>query len=262
MRYPARIALLMALASAALSPARLDTCRAGRVRVPEEFRSGTCITNACTYASVEADHAEAFTQAAGHPPWGVTKFELNHSGISVEGARRQLKRIRVDVPRGLAANPQALPTVHDRRSSNRTPNLPVRAVRSERPKWKPSTELDPGHRQFIAPKLSGTVYNLELHPGLPLDFGITVEPAGAPLIAPVHLFLEGPCRLEQRLPRVLRNRQVPTEAEVNSVLGVKSPLKVLMSKLNFNGRAGARQLPDPAQRMFEHDDLPSGSRIL
>src|SRR5271169_1081992 len=55
-----------------------------------------------TYKSPEV----FFTQAAGHPPWGITVFELNHKGEEPEGA---LKRIRVDVPAGLAADPQAVP---------------------------------------------------------------------------------------------------------------------------------------------------------
>jgi len=53
---------------------------------PETFEAGTCVNHTCTYSTVEANHAEAFTQAAGHPPWGITKFVMKHSGSSVEGA--------------------------------------------------------------------------------------------------------------------------------------------------------------------------------
>jgi hypothetical protein len=72
---------------------------------PETFEAGTCVNHTCTYPSVEANHSEGFTQAAGHPPWGITKFVMKHSGSSIEGA--SVKRIRVDVPPGLASNPQA-----------------------------------------------------------------------------------------------------------------------------------------------------------
>src|SRR5438876_12436493 len=47
------------------------------------WEAGTCINHTCTYASVEKElkekgHSnEAFTQAAGHPPWGITTFELH-----------------------------------------------------------------------------------------------------------------------------------------------------------------------------------------
>ena len=72
---------------------------------PETSEAGTCVNHTCTYPSVEANPKEAFTQAAGHPPWGITRFVMKHSGSSIEGA--SVRRIRVDVPPGLASNPQA-----------------------------------------------------------------------------------------------------------------------------------------------------------
>src|ERR1700720_141038 len=69
------------------------------------WEAGTCEERNCTYASIKGKPADAYTQAAGHPQWGITSFELNHTGSgggrSPEGAN--LKRIRVDVPPGLAA---------------------------------------------------------------------------------------------------------------------------------------------------------------
>ena len=95
------LAALLAIASfALLAPA----ARAGFGVTEQHFEAGTCLQTTCTYSS---PHSAFFTQAAGHPPWGITKFEMNHSGNNVEGAA--LKRIRVDVPPGLAANPEALP---------------------------------------------------------------------------------------------------------------------------------------------------------
>ncbi len=55
-------------------------------------------------ARLEPTTQSFYTQAAGHPEWGITGFELNLSGGAPEG---KLKRIRVDVPPGLAADPQA-----------------------------------------------------------------------------------------------------------------------------------------------------------
>src|ERR1700689_3345316 len=69
------------------------------------FEAGTCVTSSCTYASVKGNPAEAFTQAAGHPPDGITQFEFNHQGSAPEGS---VKNIRVDLPAGLAGNPNAL----------------------------------------------------------------------------------------------------------------------------------------------------------
>ena len=220
---------------------------------PETFEDGTCVNKTCTYASVEKDRAEAFTRAAGHPPWGGTKFIMKHSGSAIEGA--SVKRIRVDVPTGLAANPQA--------------PVPKCAIKQfdEDPKGCPaSSEVGTTEMEAIAEPLGipltplaleGQVYNLEQPPGLPLDFGIAVEPLGE-LLTPIHLFLEG--HLSWAHEPVLEARgvpsgdyheyfeinNVPNEAEVKALLGVKSPLKILMSKLNFNGHAGGDFLTLPS----------------
>lgn len=47
-----------------------------------------------------------FTQAAGHPPFGITDFTLNNSGGFPEGF---VKDIVVDIPEGLGVNPEAYP---------------------------------------------------------------------------------------------------------------------------------------------------------
>src|SRR6202044_1814224 len=112
------------------------------------------------------------TQAAGHPQWGITTFELNHAGNRVpEGA--PLRRIRVDVPPGLAANPVALATCTVAQFDSNPKGCPA----GSGPKGSEvgTTELEavleaiPG-LPVVLPKLSGTVYNLETPPGLPLDF--------------------------------------------------------------------------------------------
>ena len=233
MRYPARIALLTALAITALFAGVSAPAAQAAFGVTESnFEAGTCVLNSCTYKKIEADHGEAFTQAAGHPQWGITKFVLNHSGSGIpDGAG--LRRIRVDVPPGLAANPQALP------------KCAVSQFKAE-PKGCPSdsevgtTEMEAVAEPLGVPltlSLSGTVYNLEAPPGLPLDFGIAVEPAGQ-LVTPVRLFLEGHVDWSGNYHEYFEIHEVPDEAEVLSgLIPVKAPLRVLMSKLNFNGRA-------------------------
>ncbi len=186
------------------------------------FEAGTCVETGCTYAS---PHSSFYTQAAGHPPWGITAFELNHSGEEPEGS---LKRIRVDVPAGLAANPQALP----------------QCKRSEFEANACNANTEVGNTELVAfdglndITVTGKVYNLEPTGGLPLIFGINtgVEP-----LVNVHIYLEGHVDWSGAHPGgayheyfVINN--IPQEGEL---LGVKVPLKVLKSKLNFNGRAGA-----------------------
>ena len=79
------------------------------------WEAGTCVNHTCTYAEVQKEleengHSEqAFTQASGHPPWGMTTFELTHHEglLGEEPDGSPLKRVRVDVAPGLASNPQA-----------------------------------------------------------------------------------------------------------------------------------------------------------
>jgi hypothetical protein len=240
MRHAARIASLGALTSAALFAGALAPV-AQAAFGPEVFEAGTCVNDTCTYPSVEANPKEAFTQAAGHPPWGITSFKMKHSGNNVEGA--SVRRIRVDVPPGLAANPEAP-----------MPKCSVAQFNSN-PKGCPAgSEVGTTEMEAIAeplgvplplPSLSGIVYNLEPPTGLPLDFGIAVEPAGE-LVSPIRLFLEGHVEWAGDYHEYFVINEVPKEATVNAILPVKAPLKVLSSKLNFNGNAGGNFLTVPS----------------
>jgi hypothetical protein len=83
------VGLLASFTAAGLAPAAqagfgIKTWEAGtcKVDVPE-----------CLYTSPES---QFYHQAAGHPPLGITAFEVNTSGLGApEG---QLKDVRVDIP--------------------------------------------------------------------------------------------------------------------------------------------------------------------
>ena len=111
MRSRARISLLGLLTASVVTLAAAIAPAAQAGFGVHLWEAGTCATTGptCTYENVEKKHSDAYTQAAGHPSWGITTFELNHEGAfplaKPEGS--PLKRIRVDVPPGLASNPQA-----------------------------------------------------------------------------------------------------------------------------------------------------------
>src|ERR1700739_664872 len=92
MRSPTRLRRLgfPSAAAAALCAALAPAAHASFGVPSSKWEAGTCKTETCTYASCEANHAEAFTQSAGHPPDGLTTFELNHQkgllGEEPEGA--------------------------------------------------------------------------------------------------------------------------------------------------------------------------------
>ncbi|HEY2283898.1 MAG TPA: hypothetical protein VGH60_10155 [Solirubrobacteraceae bacterium] len=248
----------MAIAIAGLSAgARAPVAQAFGAEV---FEDGTCFTKTCTYASVEANPEEAFTQAAGHPPWGGTKFIMQHSGSNVEGS--SVKRIRVDVPPGLAANPQApMPKCTVKTFEHKPSECPAQSIVGT---VEMEAVAEPLGLPLTLPSLEGAVYNLEAPPGLPLDFGIAVEPAGE-LLSPIHLFLEGHVAWWSDYHEYFEINNVPNEAQVNAVLPVKAPLKVLMSKLNFNGRAGGDFLTLPSEcstTTTSHLELESWSKEI
>ncbi len=69
-----------------------------------KWEAGTCTTSECT----ASDSSQFYTQAAGHPPFGITDFRFNTSGA--EGSEKpegNVKEVRVDLPPGLSVNPFA-----------------------------------------------------------------------------------------------------------------------------------------------------------
>jgi hypothetical protein len=220
-----RRACTMLLAAAAFAIAA-PAAQASFGVTESNFEAGTCsgLTPSCTYASPKNVF---FTQAAGHPPWGITTFELNHSGEKPEGA---LKRVRVDVPAGLAANPEALPQCKREAFEHNECSSKTQVGTTELVAYDGISDIT----------VTGNVYNLEPAEGLPLVFGIDtgVEP-----ITDVHIYLEGHVDWSGAHPggayhEYFEINNVPKEAEL-SLSKLKVPLTVLKSKLNFNGRAGA-----------------------
>src|ERR1700760_4223211 len=70
------------------------------------FEAGTCTTDAtpaaeCTFSNPASS---MYTQAAGHPNYGITDFTVGE--VSGEN---QAKRGKVELPKGLNVNPQAVP---------------------------------------------------------------------------------------------------------------------------------------------------------
>ncbi len=210
MRNVARFAI--ALASVALCAGMLVSSAQASFGVTESnFEAGTCNVRSCEYSSPTS---EFYTQAAGHPEWGITAFELNSKtsllGKEPEGA---LKRLRVDVPAGLAANPQALPKCDIEAFEN--DKCPAETKVGE-------TELT----VFVLAAnttVTGTVYNLDPAAGLPLEFGIHVE---VPVVANEHIFLEG---------HVDWSGDYHEYFEINNV---SRAIPIVKSKLLFEGRAG------------------------
>jgi hypothetical protein len=210
-----------------------------------KWEAGTCTgseaqVKECKYSS---PHSAFYTQAAGHPPWGLTGFEMSTSGGAPTGSA--VKRLRVDVPPGLAADPQALAVCS--RSQFEANSCPA-STKAGFVELKAYVEI-PLLPQTLT--LKGNVYNLPQEPGLPLVFGIDVEGV-PPLVEDVHLLLEGHVSYAHEDSLAARGvasgdfhewfeiNNVPPEVgvKVGPLEVIKAPLKTVESKLFFDGHAG------------------------
>jgi hypothetical protein len=71
-----------------------------------KWEAGTCTTSGCTASTPE----QFYTQAGGHPPFGITDFRFNTSGSAgSEAPEGNVKEVRVDIPAGLSVDPLATP---------------------------------------------------------------------------------------------------------------------------------------------------------
>jgi hypothetical protein len=71
-----------------------------------KWEAGTCIASGCTVSTPE----QFYTQAGGHPPYGITDFRFNTSGSpGFEAPEGNVKEVRVDIPPGLSVDPLATP---------------------------------------------------------------------------------------------------------------------------------------------------------
>lgn len=176
------------------------------------FEAGTCENPACVYTSPKS---QFYTQAAGHPTWGITSVELNSKEniLKQREPEGSLKRLRVDVPPGLAANPEALPKCSITDFNNDA--CPANTEVGE-------TKLT-AFVLAIDTEFTGQVYNLQPSPGLPLEFGIHVD---VQPIANEHILLEG---------HVEWNGDYHEWFQIDNI---SASIPILKSKLLFKGRAG------------------------
>src|ERR1035437_2356747 len=213
-------ALISACAACAALFALAPAAHAAFGVTEPNFEADTCNVATCTYAGPKGDF---YTQAAGHPPAGITGFELNHKGAEPEGA--PLKRIRVDVPPGLAANPEALekcPVAEFEAGKCAVTHPGSRVGTNKLVAFVPSLGTD-------TPETEAPVFNLAQPAGLPLVFGIEVA------LLHEYILLKGHVEFNSDYHEYFEI-EVPKEGELT--LGIKIPISVLKSKLIFEGRAG------------------------
>jgi hypothetical protein len=177
--------LLIAVLAVALAPASAQAAFG-----VSKWEAGTCAVGSCT----DAGAASAFyTQAAGHPDFGITDFEFNFSEVGVlKGKQPQgnVKDVRVDLPPGLAVNPEA---THEKCSE-----AALNADNSSCPAESQvgEDEATGTTEAVLGQKLTVTehfpVYNMVRKPGQPARFGVEINSPTIKLLGlQGHLYLEG-----------------------------------------------------------------------
>jgi hypothetical protein len=215
MRSPARFSLLALLLAGAilavLAPAALAAPEFGL----ESFFASNCKVKTCDKAATPAEEkakaeAEAYTQAAGHPPFGVSDFKLNRfeAAPGLFLPVKSVKSLRIDVAPGVSTNPEAVAKcsvanftsveVDPVKHIFLEPNCPETGAGSTViGENHVTTVLEVGGGLHDVP-LAGKVYNLEQPTGMSSYFGVALVVGVTPPNPPepqhllvVHTFIEG-----------------------------------------------------------------------
>jgi hypothetical protein len=154
---------------------------------------------------VEVAEKEDFTQAGGHPPFGVTDFRLERHQIQVSpfpayAPNGNVKTLRTDVAPGVSTNPQAVPecSIANFTGTKVEPIPGVEAFTesncpgSEIGINKVETVLEVSKGVYADVPLEGKVYNLDPSTGLTSDYGVALN-AESIFKAPLyfHTIIEG-----------------------------------------------------------------------
>ncbi|HEY1689125.1 MAG TPA: hypothetical protein VGF95_09715 [Solirubrobacteraceae bacterium] len=172
--------MLAAVASIVAFAASASPAAAAEHYGVKQFLAGTCNVSNC---EIESEPSEFFTQAAGHPPYGITEFQFLGKSVGLgEEPVGNVRTVRVDLPAGLSVNPYALP------------QCPIAVFKKfECPAdTRVGTDEATAFLALANLTLPAQAYNLEPAPGLPAEFGVSLDisVAGIGLIEE-QIYLEG-----------------------------------------------------------------------
>jgi hypothetical protein len=138
----------------------------------EKWEAGTCKESSCNLEGKDPS-AEFYTQAAGHPNFGITNFAFKYKAVGLTGAKEpegKVKDVRVDLPPGLAVNPEAVAQCSEA-TANAFACPPESEVGEDEAEGTAGVILSV--KETV--KESYPVYNIERKPGEPARFGVEVN---------------------------------------------------------------------------------------
>jgi hypothetical protein len=186
-----RRTLLVALLASAVGAVSLAS--AAQALTVSKWEAGTCKESSCTDGG---SHSAFYTQAAGHPNFGITDFEFGYREVGPldDEPDGKVKDVRVDLPPGLAVNPEATEKCSEQQLDEF--KCPAGSQVGEDEATGTATVLE-------LLKLGATVtehfpvYNMERRPGEPARFGVEINSKTLELLAGLghdlrgHIYLEG-----------------------------------------------------------------------
>jgi hypothetical protein len=188
------------------------------------WEAGTCVVSSCKDSG---PHSEFYTQAAGHPNFGITDFEFNSKTVGVfpleaKEPEGHVKNVRVDLPPGLSVDPLAVPTCE--RKAIESNSCPVESMVGE--------DIITVFLAALNVTVSEPVYNMQTPPGVPAEFGVDVT------LTKEQIYLVGGISWHDE--PVLEARHIPSGDyhEYFNIENIPNTLSVLESKLVFKGNIG------------------------
>ncbi|HEY4895129.1 MAG TPA: hypothetical protein VII01_03490 [Solirubrobacteraceae bacterium] len=176
-------ALPSILVLAALAPAGASAALSA-----SKWEAGTCKLANCTDAGPTSSF---YTQAAGHPNFGITDFEFNFREVGLLKAKEpegKVRDVRVDLPSGLAVNPEATTERCTDAQINEL-NCPA-GSQVGYDEATGTAEFTLGVKSTVTEKFP--VFNMVRKPGQPARFGVELKSVTLALVGlQNHLFLEG-----------------------------------------------------------------------
>jgi hypothetical protein len=197
---------------------------------------------------------QGFTQAAGHPNFGVTDFTVNNhvvqtvpfTAVAPDGL---VTHVRTDVGPGVSTNPEAVPKCSFAEYGTEATTGFFLA-----PTCKPETEIGVNKvvvlvktegGVFVNVPIEGNVYNLVQPKGLASDFGVALK---LPLSLTEGIFKGTPLEKTQLYAHTLIEGNVEWGAQAAGTgkadyhdyfeINVSPTLPLISSRLNFKGNIG------------------------
>jgi hypothetical protein len=176
------VALLAGMLGAAWLPAGAHAFAVSK------WEAGTCTEKSC---ADDGSSSAFYTQAAGHPNFGITDFEFESTpdGLAKKPDVK-VKDVRVDLPPGLATNPEAATAFCTEAELNSDEEKCPAASRVGEDEATGTAEFIAGIKATVTEKFP--VYDMERKPGEPARFGVEVSSTALKLIGKQgHIYLEG-----------------------------------------------------------------------